>query len=406
MPYAFPVASHIDAYLAAIADAPEFIVKRDAVNGLLTINYLFVTATTFPDPLACSEPAAARNAALRRDCRGIEFAIETGDVVTKKYHKFFSANELPESQVHRIDWTKPHHILDKLDGSLLTPWHRPDGSWQWHTKMGDTEVAQPVNRFVAASEVPYARFCAMMAEDGKTPLFEWCSRSQRIVIDYPIDGLILTAIRDIITGQYTPYPEMRLLAKLYDIPCVGAVPGNADTIQALVDETRAATGIEGYVIRFMDGHAYKVKGTWYQHIHGIKEMLSSEKRVWALLLDNRCDDVAPFMDPVDRAAMEQFQQDFAQAIFVTAQRLTQFVTAGRYQTQDDKKRFAVDIILPAACPPAEKALLFAIWDGKSGVAAVRDFLRGHTATQTRLDTARALVGGLTWSRYHAAAADE
>src|SRR4051812_43495898 len=121
MRYAFPIASHIDAYLAAIAGRDEFIVKRDPEHGLLTINYLYTQTDTFPDPLCCADPQAARIAALLRDCRGIEFDIDSGDVVTKKYNKFFNVNQTAESQMHAIGWSEPHRILVKLDGSMMTP---------------------------------------------------------------------------------------------------------------------------------------------------------------------------------------------------------------------------------------------------------------------------------------------
>jgi tRNA splicing ligase len=182
MHYQFPKVSHIDPFLKAIDGSDEFIVKRDSV----------------------SDSQEAYNAALRRECRGIEFDIETGDLVTRKYAKFFNVNQTPETQMHAIDWSQPHWILEKLDGSMITPFRKNDGNIQWHTKMGYTEVSLPVNKFVE-THPEYIKFAHYCIDNGWTPIFEWCSRQQKIVIDYPEEKLILTAIRDNVSGEYLPY---------------------------------------------------------------------------------------------------------------------------------------------------------------------------------------------------------
>lgn len=203
MHYEFQAASNIDAYLKAIDGANEFIVKRDAVNGIIIINYVFSCPTTFPDPCALTGKDH-RMAVLRRDCRGLKFDLETGDVVAKPYHKFFNVNQLPETQIGAIDWQQPHVILEKLDGSMVHPHRRKDGVIEWHTKMGPTLVADPVNAFVKAHP-EYEALAHYCIDRNLTVIFEWCSRQQRIVLDYPQEMLILTAIRDNHTGQYMPY---------------------------------------------------------------------------------------------------------------------------------------------------------------------------------------------------------
>src|SRR5258708_3654964 len=121
----FPVASHLDDYLPAIAGRDEFVVARRPESGIIILNYNFVMADSFPDPNSFDDPVQARLAALRRDCRGLKFDIETGECVTKPYHKFKNVGESLETMPQSIDWTQPHWILEKLDGSMLTPHIRP-----------------------------------------------------------------------------------------------------------------------------------------------------------------------------------------------------------------------------------------------------------------------------------------
>jgi len=90
MRYPFPHASNISDYLPAIAGRDEFIIKRDEKSGIAIINYVFATDTSFPDPMSFDDPAERRLAALRRDCRGIKFDLETGAIVSRPYNKFFN----------------------------------------------------------------------------------------------------------------------------------------------------------------------------------------------------------------------------------------------------------------------------------------------------------------------------
>jgi len=48
----------------------------------------------------------------------------------------------------------------------------------------------------------YQQFAKWCIENRLTPIFEWCSRKQRIVIDYPEDKLVLLAVRENMSGKY------------------------------------------------------------------------------------------------------------------------------------------------------------------------------------------------------------
>lgn len=53
-----------------------------------------------------------------RECRGLIFCAETHKVISRRLHKFFNIGELPETQAELIDITRPHIILEKMDGYL------------------------------------------------------------------------------------------------------------------------------------------------------------------------------------------------------------------------------------------------------------------------------------------------
>ena len=396
MHYQFPLITNFEDILPAIEGADEFVVKRSPDSGILIVNYLFAAGTTFPDPDEASaiDEQMAHFAKIRRECRGIKFDIETGKVVARPFAKFFNLLEKPETQLDRIDWTRPHRILEKLDGSMITSFRRKDGTLEWHTKMGHTDVALPVEDFINQSCIEYERFVDAVREETKTAIFEWCSLKQRIVIPYFKDALILTAIRDNLTGNYTPYEEMVEIANEYGIPVVRALPGSVENIQKFMAETRDAKGIEGYIIRFDNGHMLKLKAQEYVLIHGTKDELSRETQVWDMVLNDWVDDIKPFMDELDRKWIEEFIEDFDAAIEKYAHRLNERVEEARTRLGTDKKAFAMEI----AGDKHDKGMMFSIWDGKNSLEVVLNFLRKNIGSQPKIDAVRHVVSGVKWTR--------
>ena len=155
---------------------------------------------------------------------------------------------------------------------------------------------------------------------GKTPIFEWCSRKQRIVVDYPEDRLVLIAIRDNITGEYSTYEALNNLVGPFKIEVVKAYAGTTANMEHLIAETRAAEDMEGWIILFDDGQMLKVKGDWYVRIHKTKDNLIWEKNLIELLVNEKLDDTKPYMLEEDLKRVEAFETDFWIGIHDTVKR--------------------------------------------------------------------------------------
>ncbi len=205
MQYKFPVIEHLDDVRPAIEGRDEFIIaERD---WGYVVNYMVAMADTFPEVKTAGGSAAMRERetlykAIRRECRGILFNKD-GSIMARRLHKFFNINERDETQFNKIDFNQPHVILEKLDGSMITP-VVTDAGLRWGTKMGITDVSMGAELFVAGHP-EYQELAKWCIDNGKTPIFEWISRKQRIVIDYEEDNLVLIAVRDNVTGEYLPY---------------------------------------------------------------------------------------------------------------------------------------------------------------------------------------------------------
>ena len=111
MHYKFPEIRTIGDVLPAIAGRDEFVVAERDFGTV--INYLVAMPDTFkmegPDDVI---------GAIRRECRGLIFDTE-GNIMSRPYHKFFNVNEKEETQSHRLDLTRAHTVMDKLDGSMF-----------------------------------------------------------------------------------------------------------------------------------------------------------------------------------------------------------------------------------------------------------------------------------------------
>jgi RNA ligase len=297
-------------------------------------------ADTFPDVFIYYEDECRQDehAALRRECRGIIFDTETGEILRRPFHKFFNVNERGETQDHVIDLSRPHAILEKLDGSMIAPFFADD-RMIWGTKMGATDVAKPVEEFVK-NNPQYVKFAEREIQIGWTPIFEWCSRKQRIVLDYKEDQLVLTALRNTKTGVYESHIVLRELGAMYDIPVVRAFEPQTD-MKAFVSYVSGLEDLEGFVISFDDGHMLKLKCQWYLQIHRAKEAILQDRNIVELILDDKLDDVKAHLPQEDRDRLALFEYEINTAILDRVYIVDNDVTACR-EEGIDRKTFALE----------------------------------------------------------------
>ena len=317
MHYEFPRIAHIDDVLPHIDDVCFRIIDKE---GMTFISYKLDGLDTFPIVEGIREER--QRAAVRRECRGIVFDTKEGYTISRPHHKFFNVGQRPDCQPQNIDITKPHILLQKLDGSMIRP--LPFGnSLRWGTKMGLTDVGMLAETFVVEDGQKYKSLGAKRYEelawecmnDGYTPIFEFCSRANRIVLDYPEPMLVLTAIRHTVEGYYIKYDELvRTGRNFWNIPVVKAdAIGSIADMEGYMADMKRERDVEGVVICWDDGSKAKGKTDWYVRIHRAKDAMRSERHLLALWFHNELDDLLPALFDDDRARIEdhivRFQQE-------------------------------------------------------------------------------------------------
>ena len=384
----FPVIATIDDVLLAVRGRDEFVVAEREWGTVIDYQITLPDSFTGPD------------AALRAECRGIKFR-QDGTLLARPYHKFHNFGE-PQMQVADLAAAGRFHehfiILDKLDGSMIHPIVDWTDTLRFCTRMGVTDVATNAyeyaarfSRIMAGKQPWYLDFCYDLSTSGLTPMFEWCSRKNRIVLDYPDDQLILTAIRKNDTGEYLTWRKMRVLADPYNIPMVGHWDGEWDDIHAFLDMVHDIEESEGYVLRWDDGTMGKSKGQWYLQIHKAKDHISHEKRVIGLILNDNLDDVMPFLLPMDYDRVVAYRDDFWDKVAQAALTLESVVDIAKTLpremglfdedrqpegAREAKKMFATTVIPGYKGALSDwKGMLFAVWDGADPRKVVMDKLR-------------------------------
>jgi RNA ligase len=383
MDYNFPQITHIHDVLPYISGKDEFRVMGK--EWYTVVNYAVAFEDTFQ--WDANDPVGS---AVRRECRGLIFDID-GSLISRPYHKFFNAGEKDETQLHKINLNDPHIILEKLDGSMIRPIPTKEG-FRLATKAGITDVAMNAEVFIA-DKPHYAEFINTAIQNNFTPIFEWCSRKNRIVVDYPEDQLILTAVRGNQTGGYVSYSAIKEVAEQEGIPYVKAIAGDETDIQKVVDHIRKWDDGEGVVIRFDSGRMVKIKADDYVLRHKSKDAINQEKNVIQTLLDDAVDDLVPLLTPEDAHRVQAFQNAFWLAVEDVC--TTIHDTYKQINKGQDQKEFAT-VAVPSV-PPEYQPFMYRLRKGVPVKDLVVDQIRKSLSTQNKIDQNRWLFGDLKWN---------
>ena len=399
MKYEFPQIKNIEDVLPAIKDREEIVVAERP--EFTVVNYLVAFTDSFPDPNTASSDEESVQWAIRRECRGLKFNSSTGDILARPYHKFFNLNEKEETQHNAVDWNDPFVILDKMDGSMIHPVITRDNKIHSCTRMGMTDVAEQADAFIASSSIDYLTFCRDMLECGMTPIFEWCSKKQRIVLLYREDRLVLTAIRYNYSGNYMHHTMLNRNAEEYGIPVVDKYDGTFDDIERYLEDTKDNTEEEGNVFRFDSGAMLKCKNDWYVQIHRAKDQIRFEKDVIRMFLEGSMDDVLPHVLAEDKERLTAYTEGLTKGIEDAVENIHGYIDDINERVKDVEEKFKrreMAAIIKTEYGQPISALLFSALSGKNVTELVVNKILDKTNSSTQVDSVRILFR-VDWDDY-------
>jgi RNA ligase len=358
----------IDDVLPHISFEDGFVVsKRDDYT---VIDYIFANEKTFANPVAM-------------ECRGLKFGTD-GRLIARPFHKFFNIGEREAPEA--VDWSRPHLVADKLDGSMVHPCLL-NGEMVFMTRMGISPQAKAA--FAAASDAVKALSADMLA-DGVTPIFEFTSPDNRIVIEYDETRLTLLALRETISGVYRSHTELEQAAMAYGVPPVQTF-GQVEDVSRFIRDGRLLSGVEGYVVVFDDGHRLKLKSDGYVLRHKALAGVAYEKNLLALIAEDALDDVLPLLHTDVAARVRTYRDRLMVSVAARLAEVERFVAA---QAGVSRRDFAM-ALKPEIDPRLHK-LAFGLLDGWDGREILMKIVAWAGHSENRVAQVRDLFG-LEWS---------
>lgn len=395
--YPFPRIQHIDHVLPFIDDECFRVIEKDC--GHTYINYKHMGGDTFPAMLPWAPETIEQNhdhweqerddhnhrSTIRRECRGIAFHTRTGELRSRPFHKFFNVGERAEMDIPHLGFDRMHVVQDKVDGSMVRPL-LVEGGIRWGTKMGITDTAMLAEEWLV-DHPRYTQLANYYIEHGYTPLFEFVSRDNRIVVDYGAESdMILLAVRDNDHGDYLTPATVDRIAAQYGIKSARTYdPVDGDPTVYLSAVKDGTDYDEGIVIQWADGHRAKVKTEAYNILHRVKEAGRTERTLILALFDGDVDDLLPMLPEYEREGVQQFINKFWAAVHCLGDDI--FVLFNEMTEEyESKKEFALGT--NDNLTQMERGVVFGMWDGKYGATdAALNIIKGGLTSETKwLDT--------------------
>lgn len=299
---AFPTINHIDELRAKVGHQPEIGFMTNEF-GFTIVSYIISTGETF----------TGENKDWARECRGITFDPK-GNIHSRPLHKFFNIGELPETQMHVVetlmDMGKVYRVMDKRDGSMVHPVRVNNEIYLKTKKTFTSDAAKLATKCMHEKYSEYEKFCHACIEEGITPIFEFTSPKNRIVLPYAQDELRLLHIRNNVTGEYVDNPGVYAKRMGFNVLTGDEYElmkfGPKDIVESMEkDEDK-----EGYVIQFDDGSMVKGKTQWYLQLHRTIVFVR-ERDVAEMVINENVDDYKSY---VASSSQSDEQMDKIEAI--------------------------------------------------------------------------------------------
>src|SRR5574343_514779 len=118
----FPTIKTLSDLVPHIEHNPQIRVKVEP-NGFTVVCYMLQDEDTF----------MSGNYQFARECRGITFAPD-GKIAARTLHKFFNVGEHADVDPATLPWDKVVRVMDKRDGSMVTPVLTSPKTFKFKTK--------------------------------------------------------------------------------------------------------------------------------------------------------------------------------------------------------------------------------------------------------------------------------
>lgn len=317
-------------------------------------------------------------------CRGLIVegdCLCTAKVVARGFNKFHNLNTeyIPETLEANLPKDAPPLVTKKLDGSMGVL-YQYDGQW-WVATRGSFDSEQArwatayLRAYLAKGHVPMVWGYGAIAF---TPVCEIIYSSNRIVVDYDFEGLVVLSMINVETGREASREIVEQYASMNGFPVV-------EKFDKSLAECAAENTLneEGYVLTYSNGIKVKVKFAEYVRLHRILTGLNP-KAIWELLAKKADEQVSLILN--DKKMPSTFLAWFGgwveqlRARYAELERNAQAVFALRPVLGDRK-----EIALYFKKTPHLCSILFAMLDEKNYGEIIWDRLKPKATDTFKVD---------------------
>lgn len=359
--------------LSAIKNKSEF--KHNHRIGYSVIDYMMTLPGTFVGE-------NDRETLILKNLRGTCFGLD-GSISSLALDKFHNLGECDGWRVEDIDFNEPFFVLEKKDGCMIRM--IPIGeNYRLGTRAGITEYSDMAERFVKNSTLKdsYEAFFLKCVKNNTTPIFEYTSRENQVVIDYPDASLTLLAVRNNVTGGYYNYTELESYSGC-SIPIVKEVLSNKSTIQEIASVVKLWNDSEGVVVTFDSGFRVKIKADHYVLLHRSLDVVQHEKNVLELILNNKLDDLLPLVSESVKTRLVNYEISVITNIYKHSSAIKRLVESQNFETDKDFAIWAKQNSLYTK---------FLLNQYKRGSSGFLEYLIRNCSTGTTVESIRHFIG--------------
>jgi hypothetical protein len=314
-----------------------------------------------------------------QECRGIVLEKDTWKVLSCAFFKFFNSEE---SNAHKIDWDTAH-VLEKLDGSLITIYHY-NGVWctaTTGTALGEGEVNNKLGTTfnqlfwnVVSEKYDFKKenlnelFCYV---------FELTTPYNIVVKPHGESAATLLMVRNLVTLEEVPFEALTGIADLLGVPRVKSYDLNAKNVGALLRTFETMVWHdEGYVVVDANFNRVKIKNPAYVAVHHLKGK-TAEHNIMTIVKTNEIEEfAATFPDRKDELVKLKANYD---ALIAKLDSVWAELQAFRPKniTPQEKKKYATAVFEVCGKNDVKNftGLYFGLADGK--VTSVENFIANY-----------------------------
>jgi hypothetical protein len=168
---------------------------------------------------------------------------------------------------------------------------------------------------------------------------------------------------------------------------------NVSYFETLLQQVKSNTGLEGIVIQFDKPSRFiKFKADDYVAMHRVLDETAHEKRVLALIMDDKLDDVIPLIAPERAEHLKTYAAVVNESLLREANRIYTYVHSTQYMSQ---KEFA-EVVQRDFIKPEQSFLFRArtleFLDTYSILVMLKEFFKKTLTTQVKVDSWRVFLG--------------